>query len=402
MTQKNYDASLLLRYPQGPWPNSFQELLLKAALWQGQESLLAWREWRNTVDFDSIDSGSYRLLSQLYYNIGSHPIEDEILLKLKGIYCKVWYKNQLLIHQLEKVIQAFEGAEISTLLLKGVGLILRYYQNLGRRSMNDLDLLVSSEQVEIAVQVLENLQWYKKPGESYSSSKHLLLIRHAQTFINESGLELDLHWHILHQCIPELDTAFWQASESLQIRGGTVKILNPSDQLFHVCIHGARWNSLPPLRWAVDAWIILQQSPDLDWQRLVNFADQFHLNQPLYDTLGYLKFVLNAPIPVEVLEKLAKISNSLNEKILYEHQLQPLPRIKATSVILDYYLSLQYRYEEYSLKCQDEQSGYSEGFFEFLKHQWKLDHVWQVPGILLQKGWRMLQKSISLVFKCSA
>ena len=84
----------------GPWPNPQQELLLRAALLEGEAALSAWQQWQAEADLDHLDYGSFRLLPLLYQNLQRHQIKHPWLPTLKGIHRRTWYQNQLRLQSL--------------------------------------------------------------------------------------------------------------------------------------------------------------------------------------------------------------------------------------------------------------------------------------------------------------
>ena len=72
-------ASINHEYQGGCWPTPEQELLLRAALLQGEASLKAWQEWKSTLDFDHIDPGSQRLVPLLYHNLQRQGVQDPLM-----------------------------------------------------------------------------------------------------------------------------------------------------------------------------------------------------------------------------------------------------------------------------------------------------------------------------------
>jgi hypothetical protein len=133
-----------------------QELLLKAALFSGEDALEAWSKWRDAVDWEGhFEPGSFRLLPLLYNNLHKHGVDDSAMGKLKGIYRQAWSKNQTLFHEMAKVIEFLQNAGIKTMLLKGASLSLLYYKNNGSRPMADIDVLVPLKQARLADELLQ-------------------------------------------------------------------------------------------------------------------------------------------------------------------------------------------------------------------------------------------------------
>ena len=117
----------------GCWPTPAQLLLLRAALWRGEDALAAWTEWAAHADLDRLDEGSHRLLPLVYTNLHALGLAHPWLNRLKGLKRRTWYENRLLFHHMLPVAQAFESAAIKTLALKGPALATLYYPDLGAR-----------------------------------------------------------------------------------------------------------------------------------------------------------------------------------------------------------------------------------------------------------------------------
>ncbi|MBA3242461.1 MAG: nucleotidyltransferase family protein, partial [Acidobacteria bacterium] len=144
--------------PKGQcWPDEPQELLLCAALLRGEDALSAWGEWRSTVDPDSLDAGSKRLLPLLYRNLRELGVNDPLVPRLKESYRITWSLNQSVFRQMASLLGSLHGAGIETLVLKGGALVPLYYRDYGVRPMVDFDILVREERAETAMDLLTGL-----------------------------------------------------------------------------------------------------------------------------------------------------------------------------------------------------------------------------------------------------
>ncbi|MBI4553230.1 MAG: nucleotidyltransferase family protein [Candidatus Latescibacteria bacterium] len=363
------------------WPTPQQELLVKAVLWQGRDAVVAWEAWHDGLDLDHLDAGSYQLLPLLYRNLRAQDIDHPLMQRFKGIYRHTWYKNQLLFHRLAGLLRAFHAAEIETMVLKGAALILLYYRDYGLRPMEDFDVLVPTAQASAAVTVLGALRWTPIRAFPATLTEAYQSAIHAHGFRDPGGYECDLHWHALLDCCqPHADDDFWSGAISTRLDDVPVSVLNPADQLLHVCVHGARWSGTPPLRWIVDAMVIVNDSPGLDWNRLVAQAQQHRLSLPIRDMLSYLHERLDAPIPPSVLHALRQAPVSNAEQMEYQAKTGPEDLRKPMSM-------LRLRYQQY-VESIGRDGFYNKliGFPQFLQHLWGVDHLWQVPWTAVMKG----------------
>jgi GNAT superfamily N-acetyltransferase len=306
-------------YERGFLPNDDQELLLDAALAEGEAGLAAWSQWKARTPFheEYLDLASFRLLPLVYRNLAARHSEDEYLTTLKGVYLQAWTKNQLLFRQLETVLPAFSKAGIPTLLLKGAALAETHYRDRGARPMADLDVAVPLDQARRAVTLLIDSGW--RVGTT-SSLEFDLRFRHGCPFKNGAA-EIDLHWHVLTEtCRGDFDAALWAEARPTRVGGSTTAVLSPTDTLFHVVVHGTRWNPVPPLRWVADGITVLRSSAgEIDWVRLVELAAEARLAARVELALRYLGERFAAPIPPDALNRLRDTRKGAVERIELRH-----------------------------------------------------------------------------------
>lgn len=284
------------------WPTPEQELLLRAALLPGPVAVAAWNEVRSRVDLDTIDPGSQRLLPLLYWNLSRLGVDDPWLPRLKGNYRYAWSRNQMLFHHAGALLGALAQSEIPTIVLKGAAVVLSHYGgNPGLRPMHDFDILVPTARAEQACDVLQRAGW--SPVHAITPS--FLRIKHAGLFQDRDGRHCDLHWHVFEECCqPGDDDELWGAAAEIDFYGAPTRVLLASDQLLHVCAHGAKWTREPPIRWIADATRILQTG-GIDWRRLTAQAVKRRYIVRMREALGFLRARMSAAVPDSVLETLS-------------------------------------------------------------------------------------------------
>jgi hypothetical protein len=356
------------------WPTPEQELLLKAAVMHGKNALDAWNEWKSRVDIDKIDHGSRRMLPLLHRNLQATAINDPLMGMFKGIYRRTWYENQLLFHNMSILLKSFHEAGIETLILKGVALVLLHYKDYGLRPMTDFDVLVHTEQASEAVNLLSKLG-FKSQGEFLETS---IFFTHGLSFKDAASRRCDLHWYIMKECrYPHADDDFWDGAVSMRVNDVETYALNPTDQLLHICVHGAKWDSVPSFRWIADTMTILNTSQsDIDWNRLHKQAKNRHLIIPLRVALSYLRDVFYAPIPQTILEGIQNTSTSIIEGLEYKYKTQ-----NHNQNFLGYLPILWFEYLR-SLRGSDSRNKYL-GFIKWLQLHWGVKQKWQLPFYLI-------------------
>lgn len=370
-------------------PTPEQELLLRAALLEGEEVIKAWEEWRAAADINKVDFSSFRLLPLLQQNLSAHGVEDELTGLLKGVRRRFWYKNRLLFHRVADFLRTMHGAGIRTMLLKGTAVTARYYGDAGLREMGDADVLVPVGQAAEALRVALAHGWRPHHYRAEAAPAAFFHTRHALDLGSADGYNLDLHWHVLHECTaPDSDDGFWRDAVELEFEGVPTLALSPADQLLHTCVHGMTWAETPELRWAADAMMILRKTPDLDWGRLVAETQARRLALPMRETLTYLGAALDAPVPPGVLARLAALPVTLRDRLDYDRKTSEVGSLGLPTFLRTY--AQLYARATRTVRWWE---GPKE-FAEFLRFTWGLDSLSQLPTRAALKVARRAQVSL--------
>lgn len=261
------------------------QLLLEAALLEPSKALNSWKQFLKQNDLLQIDSSAIALLPLVYHHLKekSHPL-------CKSAYRHTWVTNQTLWAKTLPILNTFLNAGIEKVaLLKGMALILHHYRNFGVRIIGDIDILIARAHVPLAHSLLINTGWQCQLPRFNPQNPHQLSRWNGANFTHPDGLNLDLHWSILLEGNPALDTQVLQA-----VQPGIGPIC-PTDLLFQTCIHGNKKSTAPLIRWIPDAMTLLK-SP-IDFARLFAFAKTAHLTLPLSSALSYLRNHFDAQIP---------------------------------------------------------------------------------------------------------
>jgi len=319
------------------FPDSEQELLLKAILFEKEEALKAWYEWRSSARIDLLDHNSQRLLPMLYEHLNLLGVKDPLLNTFKGLHRKTWYKNQVLLNTLESLLHLFNDSEIPAILLKGSAMTLQYYENQGLRWMDDIDILVPENKALSVIKLLTTSGW--TPGSGINPKKifheNYYSCEKGYHFINPDGVILDLHWHLFKECCyPGADDDFW--AESIPYRIGkniNTRILSPTDALFHTIIHAIRWHPCLVLNWVPDAVKIIECSSFIDWSRLIYLAEKRKLLLPLRKGISYIAKLKKPAIPEQFLEELRAVEISSLDKREFIIKSRPPIRVVTCLII---------------------------------------------------------------------
>jgi Uncharacterised nucleotidyltransferase len=305
-------------------PTPEQQFLLNACLFDGEEAIASWRSWRNTIDFGRIDMGSIRLLPLLSENLKRLGIDDSSFGAYRGIQRRTWAHNQLLFRGAARLADHLQRAGVSSVALKGIVLASTCYAGISLRPMGDLDFLVKRADCSRALDELERLGW-RPQGGKWPREAADFAIRHSCAFEDAANPEVsvDLHWRLFwaHRN-DDAEAILWQRAMPFNI--GSIQVLAPcaADMLVHICAHGAKWNYLSPIRWVADAVFLLRGSR-IDWEHFRAQSARLRLDLQLADTLGYLRNVMGAPVPDEILRDLGTSKARPIEHLIYNTELYP-------------------------------------------------------------------------------
>jgi hypothetical protein len=245
----------------------------------------------------------------------SASAEADYIEDAKAAYLETSQLNLLRIGRLLAVLRRFDEAGLPTLVLKGAALALRYYQNYRMRAMADVDVLVRPADVGRAAAILADLGWTADGPGAHDLLPTRMRLHHAWSFSARPAHNLDLHWRVINGGGPEVDDMFRDAADTIDVGSTTVRVLGPTDQMFHVCVHALIPSWAPSPRWIVDAATVLDRSGGrIDWMRLVDLARRTNTTVRLYAALVELRRHVSGRIAPCVLDALRSAAASRWER----------------------------------------------------------------------------------------
>ena len=304
---------------QSPFPNPAQKLLIKSALVDIDNALSYWKEWKISVDFEEeVDHGSFRLLPLVYERLYQKGYRDELSGRLKGIYKRSWMENQRVLHHASEILKLFSSSEIHSIVMKGIPLGLLVYKNPAARPMSDADILVPLKKAREAVELLKK-EGYKPANEAIL--EHDMEYGRGMGFTDDSGRELDLHWRAMPDSIKNSkESDFWDQAVPIDVMGANAFRFSYTDELLQTIVHGLRKNPEPPIRWVADAFLLIKNhGEEIDWERLLNYAQRYKVIIQLKEGLSFLVNEFNVDIPANAQSKLYRCNPGYAERVVYRH-----------------------------------------------------------------------------------
>jgi hypothetical protein len=324
--------------PASCWPDETQRLLLQACLCEKDKAASAFQEWDSRVDVLKLDHGSNRLMALLFRNLEKQGIRSPDHERLKGNWRYYWYQNKLLLGEFLDITSKMEADGIPLIALKGIPLALFYYRDMGARPMSDFDILVPSVKITQAITFLKDRGYEPKFGHL----EQRIPYTNGCGFTKKGSTEIDLHWHVLHDCFYQWsDDSFWEGARIEKGEGISLSTLCAEDHFLHACAHGMRYNKIPPLRWLVDAWMILKEAGNrMDFDRLIQQAERRRLASPVQKTIRYFEKHLSLPIDHPAALATNRMKVSFYEKVEYFHRIHPSENLPS-------YIPLWFQYQRW-------------------------------------------------------
>ena len=197
-----------------------------------------------------------------------------------------------IVHQerLQKILEAFNSAELPIVLLKGAALSHTVYDTPLLRPMRDIDLWIQTEEMPRALELFGQLgyQIAKPDRRPLDQQRELVGEMMLGQMGNQTTTHLDLHWQPIHGWWARYCTSIdlkqqWAAKTPMTVGEQCAYRLSAEDMILHLASH-AIINYLGPhvtLRAMIDTMLISQKLP-INWQLLAQRAIAWRIHYPLW------------------------------------------------------------------------------------------------------------------------
>jgi hypothetical protein len=303
------------------WPTSLEEQLLLACFAPVEVARAALRRCSREWAGAEWEPTAMSLVPLVYRRWPA--VESQVVELGRRAYFANWNRNRERMAQLAEIAARFREEGIRWMALKGAALALRQYADLGLRAMADLDILIRAEDLGRAVTLLKRAAYRAEEDATPDAILRQARVRHAWQFFGEPDWNFDLHWRPVSRCYsPEVARLFWEGAEAVRFGDHDILVPSPSDQLFHVCVHGLQWDWTRKVRWISDALAILREP--MNWERICQLAEWARMSFRLANALTFLRERLGAPIPPDLPGRLIRAASKW-ERGEYRLLLKPCP-----------------------------------------------------------------------------
>lgn len=229
-------------------------------------------------------------------------VPDHVLRRLTARCRKSAVTSLVLVSHMLRIIRFFQEHGIRALPFKGICTAQQIYGAEDARETGDIDIFVSSEDVDTIDGLLrthgyqdDNLEF----GLTALQKKKLREWAHSREYIHAgTAIRVDLHWRLLaYRSLFDLEfDAVWKQGEEVDLTGHKIRTLSLVHTFLLLVAHGAShgWSHL---FWLYDVVELLRRNREFDWREIICEARRLGIMRHLLQAvvLGYALF--GSPIP---------------------------------------------------------------------------------------------------------
>ena len=244
---------------------------------------------------DAAEAHGLAPLTHVHLSRADLPIPLEVRQRLFGLAALHRQANRVRCRALAEILDAFEAAGISVLVLKGAALAHLLYPSRGLRPLSDLDLLVAAREAGRAQRTLASLGFAAPEGPA---SRRLAGHHHLPAATKHRDghfVHVEIHRDALSRDVAgslSMERTY-EARQSFSIDGRPAHTFGHADMLYHLCRHLAERAALLRLIWVADVVAYAARFRDvIVWDDLrerypfvLNTLSLLHLLTPLPEEL---------------------------------------------------------------------------------------------------------------------
>ncbi len=243
----------------------------------------------------------YPVIFQNLKQADNGSIDAKVLRKLEE-KCK---GNQLkalrLTRELMKVTGLLEQHSIRALSVKGPYLALSLYHDVSLRVSKDLDILVSSSDLEQIDRLLKEAGYQEEEATRHLSRRqreHYIKKYYHISYSSQNGIQLELHWRLMNSNYSITFEEAWRNKQEADLFGSRLLVLRDEENMLYLIQHGSK-HAWKRLRWLCDIYEFIQNR-ELDWDYIRERSKALGTLYQLKQTELLLKELLQAVLPIEL------------------------------------------------------------------------------------------------------
>jgi hypothetical protein len=222
--------------------------------------------------------------------------------QLSTYYHNNLYRNMILADELAKVLALFRRNGITALNLKGTILAEQLYGNPGLRTVTDMDIMVTTENLSLGGSLLLELGYRQMVmGKWWEHPFHLAPYGKIEQF----PFIIELHWNLDDPKLVSVPLEeVWERARPVQIHGNNVLVLSPEDELLFLANHLFKHDTRILMSLGDIAELLKKYENTLDWDAVEKSAFAWQVDTSLYYSLKRARELLKAKVPDSVIAAL--------------------------------------------------------------------------------------------------
>ena len=290
-------------------------------------------DWDEIVKIADSSQAAGLLFNKIKGRKDELAIPDKIYDRLQKTHQITKIRNIFILEEFEKLSRLLKEASVPFIPLKGIYLLHTLYRDdIGVRSMEDVDILIRETDVEKADAVLRAIG-YHPPEHDDAIIKEGLWRRPAIMYFKKSAdgfrlVPVHLHWHITNISLSFFEMMglskidmdeIWRGATPFDNEGSGELAMSPSHALLELCEHGLR-HGFARLNLLYDIHSLVERhNASLDWQNLAGRARSWGMAVPLNAGLAITRRAFGTAIPESFSKALRPGRAPLLEKLCVGH-----------------------------------------------------------------------------------
>ena len=262
---------------------------------------------RQQLDWDYVvtTARAHGLLPLLQKYLTNTTVPGHVLSCLKR---EAVANSQSMLHLVGKqlrVYNAFQEHGIPVAIFKGAILAQMAYGEMCLRQAGDIDVLINRRDFAQARGLLESLGYEMTPRLTPAQlASHLRNNCEIQFMRDEWFTVVDLHWDLAPRSFSfglKADEVMSRL-QSVSLAGATVQTFGSEDLALYQAMHGAKhlWRRL---EWISSLAETLRETPELDWDTVINRAANARATRMLALGLRLVEQFSDVPVPAASVDK---------------------------------------------------------------------------------------------------
>ncbi|MEM7520429.1 MAG: nucleotidyltransferase family protein [Pseudomonadota bacterium] len=288
----------------------------------------AWMDYTQALGSRPPNIGEIRLFPQVAHRIGPQEIAAHRLDRLARALRQAKVMHQLFVTRHRAALTTLSRIAPRPILMKGAALQSVAYAHPWLRMASDVDAFVPRPQAYAAFEALSDDGWkaLDLPYRADGVARHIP-VDTSLPMTHDNGGALDLHWvpRSVLQFSGALTEDFSVTARPVTTDFGEYYVPSATWLLFETLEHGMKRNDVYPVRWIIDAHLLLAaQGALIDWDRFGEITDQARCTAVVAAAFGALEEA-GVPLPDQARDRWHAAAPAALERIEMHVRIKPWP-----------------------------------------------------------------------------